>query len=186
MDENREIRAMLFSCLHLPPLPTVALQVERDEDRVTGDGVTSSHTLIGYMIEWVGLAKNHTLNTQRMLEQYAMLSQFRQELAGLDLGACTDESLYELYCHHTRLWLGCYTKAGKGTCFKPLDYVATGDRIHANMIDYCKAQFHHFTEGKETLTLEPSTTYRCMLRKCARWTQQAYSKDESASVEEVD
>lgn len=178
MDENREIRAMLFSCLHLPPLPAVMQQVERDEHVITGEGIESSHSLIGNLIEWVCMANDHTLNGQRMAQQMEMLARFRADLCGLDLGACSDEALYELYCHHTRLWLGCYTKAGLSVCFKPLDYVTNRDKIHRNMADYCKAQYHHFTEGAEKLALEDSVSYRDMLRRCAEWTREAYGRTE--------
>ena len=176
MDGNREIRAMLFSCLHLPPLPALMQQVECDEHRIIGEGVESSHALIGNLIEWMGMARDHTQDGQRMAQQFEMLARFRGDISGLDLGTCSDESLYELYCHHTRLWLGCYTKAGHATCFKPLDYVTNGDKFHRNMADYCKAQYHHFTEGRESLTLEASVPYRDMLRKCAEWTQAAYGQ----------
>lgn len=178
---------MLFSCLHLPPLPAVMLRMERDEDRVTGDDVESSHTLIGNLIEWVGLAKDQRLNGQRMLEQFAVLSRFRQDVCKLDLDTCSDEALYEMYCHHTRLWLDCYTKAGGSARFKPLEYVANGDKIHRNMVDYCKAQYHHFTEGGGELKLEPTVSYRELMRRCARWTQEAYREDGGKPpVEELD
>jgi hypothetical protein len=184
MDENREIRAMLFSCLHLPPLPVIMMQAERDEDRVRGECVESSHALIGNLIEWVRQANNQDANDARMQRQMAAFSRFQSNLLALDLAACSDESLYEFYCHHTRQWLDCYAKVGHTACFKPLEYVTSNDKLHRNAADYCKAQYHHFTEGKESLTLEATVPYRTMLRRCAEWTQTSYKSPETAERDE--
>lgn len=175
MDNNREIRAMIFSCLHLPPLPAVVSMVGRDDNVILEEGVESSHSLIGNMIEWVAMARDHAKDSERMQQQFALLGQFKEDLLRLDLENCTDQALYALYCDHTRRWLGCYAKIGD-TRFKPLEYVAGGDKLHANMRDYCKAQYFHSTEGK-TLTLEDSVSYRDMLRKCAEWMREAYKEE---------
>lgn len=171
MDNNREIRAMLFSCLHLPPLPAVVSKVARDDNLILEDSVESSHALIGNMIEWVAMARDHSNNGQRMQEQFALLAQFKEELLRLDPN-CTDEALFEFYCDHTRRWLGCYAKLGDGARFKPLEYVAVDDKIHRNMQDYCKAQHFHATEG-QTLQLAGSVPYAEMLRKCSEWMRAA-------------
>jgi len=176
MDNNREIRAMLFSCLHLPPLPAVVSKVSRDDNVILEDDVESSHTLIGNMIEWVALARDHSKDGERMLEQFALLAQFKEDLLKLDPN-CTDEELYSLYCDHTRRWLGCYSRLGDGAFFKPLDYVAANDKIHRNMQDYCKAQHFHATDG-QTLKLEASVPYADMLRKCAEWMREAHLADQ--------
>ena len=167
---------MLFSILHLPPLPAAVERVEQDENIVCGETAESSHALIGNLIEWVSLLKNHRRNGERMAEQLVLVSQFKAELLKLDLRACSDESLYDFYCHHTRRWVGCYVK-GLHMRFLPADYVSSNDKIHRNMVDYCKAQFHHFTEGREELSLEPTVRYLEMLRKCAEWGQAAFGQD---------
>lgn len=176
MDNNREVRAMLFSCLHLPPLPAVVGTVDRDENVLTGDGVESSHALIGNMIEWVALARDHSKDSERMLEQFALLSEFKEDLLRLDLGLCTGDELYRFYCDHTRKWLGCYAKLGSSAFFKPMDHVTVNDKIHRNMRDYCKAQHFHATDG-QTLQLADGVSYEDMLRKCAEWMREAYLSD---------
>ena len=154
MDNNREIRAMIFSVLHVPPLPAIMNVVDWDDNTVLEEGVESSHTLIGNMIDWIGAAKDHTKNQERMLEQFSVLAEFREDLLALNLERCTDEQLYNLYCSHTRKWLGCYSKLGATARFKPLEYVVVKDKIHKHMMDYCKAQYFHSKYGKETLALE--------------------------------
>jgi hypothetical protein len=180
MDGDREIRAMLFSCLHLPPLPIIMLEAARDEERVRGECVESSHALIGHLIEWRRQADRQEGGDARMQRQMAALSRFQSNLVALDLAACSDESLYEFYCHHSRAWLDCYADVGQSARFKPLEYVCTNDKLHRNMADYCKAQYHHFTEGRESLTLEATVPYRAMLRRCAEWTQTSYKADHNA------
>ena len=176
MDANREVRAMLFSCLHLPPLPAVVSRVGRDDNLILEDAVESSHGLIGNMIEWVALARDHAKDGQRMQEQFALLAQFKADLLGLDLDTCSDEALYGLYCDHTRRWLGCYAKFGDGARFMPVGHVAAGDRIHRNMQDYCKAQHFHATDG-QALHIETSVPYASMLRRCAEWMRHAFLAD---------
>ena len=167
MDNNRELRAMLLSCLHLPPLPAVMSRVGRDDGTFIDEAAESSHGLVGNLIEWAGCRGDQAANRTRMDLQLAALDRFKTELRALD-PAAPDEALYAFYCEHTRHWLACYTDAGARTRFMPLDYVATNDPIHRNMQDYCKAQHFHFTNGA-TLDLAGSTPYPAMLRKCAEW-----------------
>jgi len=172
MDTNREIRSMLFSCLHLPPLPAVVSRVG-DDNVILDEAVESSHVLIGGMIEWIAMASDHSKDGERMLEQFALLSEFKEDLLKLDLSS--DEALYSFYCDHTRRWLGCYTKSCNAF-FRPLDYVVANDKIHNNMRDYCKAQYFHCSEGK-TLQLADTVGYGDMLRKCAEWMKEGYLSD---------
>jgi hypothetical protein len=178
MDENRELRAMLFSVIHIPPLPSIVSRIDRDDMSVIDDSaVESSHSIIGSMLEWTAMANNQAANNNRMNMQSALLTQFRSDLNKLDLVKCSDEDLYNFYCYHTRAWLNTYSKVGNMMCFKPLDYVLNNDKTHQNMRGYTKAQYHLFTDGKETLELEDSVQYADLLRKCAQWTKEAYASE---------
>ena len=174
MDSHREIRAMLFSVLHLPPLPAVVSKVDRDDNSVLNDSETeSSHSLLGSLIDWCAIAQDHRRNADRMKEQYALLEQFKNDLTGLDLPNCGAEDIYGLYCHHTRLWIGSYCKLGESIRFKPFSDVLHNDKLHKNMCDYAKAQYYHLSEGKDSLELDPDTvTYSDLLRKCSQWTRE--------------
>jgi hypothetical protein len=176
MDENRELRAMLFSVIHIPPLPSIVSRLDREDNSVVDDAaVESSHSIIGSMLEWTAMANNQTANTNRMNMQNALLTQFRSDLEKIDPVSCPVEDLYNFYCYHTRAWLNTYSTLGNMMRFKPLEYVLNNDKTHQNMRGYTKAQFHLFTDGKETLELEDSVTYPDLLRKCAQWTKEAYA-----------
>jgi hypothetical protein len=176
MDENRELRAMLLSLLHLPPLPVTVNLVERGDHTIINDQHTeSSHAIICNLIEWVAMMNVGTLNNKRMREQMSLQAQFHDELRNMDL-SLSDEALYNFFCHHTRLWLNSYTSQGDSIRFKPLDCVSPGDRVHAALLDYAKAQYHHFKEGNETLDIESSLSFAQILRKCAEWSKE-WNKD---------
>ena len=178
MDDNRELRAMLFSVIHIPPLPSIVSRVDREDNSVVDDSaVESSHSIIGSMLEWTAMANNNAANNNRMNMQCALLAQFRSDLGKLDPLNCPVEDLYNFYCHHTRVWLNSYSTVGNMMRFKPLDYVLNNDKTHQNMRGYTKAQYHLFTDGKETLELEDSVSYADLLRKCAQWTKEAYEME---------
>jgi hypothetical protein len=174
MDGHREIRAMLFSVLHLPPLPAVVSKVDREDSTVLSDSeAESSHSLLGSLIDWCAIATDHRKNGERMLEQFELLAKFKEELKTLDTENCDIEDIYNFYCTHTRLWIGCYCKLGETVRFKPLCDVLNKDKLHRNMCDYTKAQYYHFTDGKESLELDADTAvYSEVLRKCATWTKE--------------
>jgi hypothetical protein len=178
MDENRELRAMLFSVIHIPPLPSIVSRLDSEDMSVVDDSaVESSHSIIGSMLEWTAMANNQAANNNRMNMQSALLTQFRSDLNKLDLVKCPDADLYNFYCYHTRAWLNTYSTVGNMMRFKPLDYVLNNDKTHQNMRGYTKAQYHLFTDGKETLELEDSVQYPDLLRKCAQWTKEAYAAE---------
>ena len=174
MDGHREIRAMLFSVLHLPPLPAVVSKVDRDDNTVLNDQETeSSHSLLGNLIDWCSIAQDHRRNGERMEKQFALLSEFKEDLRALDLNNCDIGDIYSLYCKHTRLWIGCYCMLGDSVRFKPMCDIMNNDKIHKNMCDYSKAQYYHLKDGKETLDLDQDTAvYSDLLRKCAQWTRE--------------
>lgn len=181
MDENRELRAMLFSVIHIPPLPSIVSRLDREDNSVVDDSaVESSHSIIASMLEWVAMANNHAANHNRMNMQCALLSQFRLDLCSLNPLTCPIADLYNFYCHHTRAWLNTYSKVGNMLCFKPLDYVLINDKTHQNMRGYTKAQYHLFTDGKECLELEDSVPYGELLRKCAQWTKETFEAKAAA------
>jgi hypothetical protein len=185
MDDNRELRAMLFSVIHIPPLPSIVSKVDRDDNSVIDDeAVESSHSIIGSMLEWTAMANNQTANNNRMNMQGSLLAQFRLDLSKLDPVNCPAADLYNFYCHHTRMWLNTYSTVGSMMRFKPLDYVLNGDKTHQNMRGYTKAQYHLFTDGKETLELEDSVSYIDLLRKVAQWTKEAYESEINQEIEE--
>ena len=168
--DNRELRAMLLSAIHLPPLPAI---VNRMEGEMIGEETfESSHALLGGAVDWAASAGNQAANCDRMLRQFQLLAQFRSDLSQVDMD--NYEDIYNLYCDHTRRWLGCYLDQGKFTLFKPLDSVTVGDKVHANMLDYTKAQYFHFYE--KDLDVDPASSYRFMLRKCAIWTKKDFQK----------
>jgi len=182
MDENRELRAMLFSVIHIPPLPSIVSRLDREDNTVIDESaVESSHSIIGSMLEWTAMANNQAANTNRMGMQNMLLAQFRSDLRKLDPTNCPVEDLYNFYCHHTRAWLNTYSTLGNMMRFKPIDYVLNNDKTHQNMRGYTKAQYHLFTDGKETLELEDSVTYADLLRKCAQWTKQAYEEEDNTT-----
>lgn len=182
MDDNREIRSMLFSVIHIPPLPAIVSKVDRDDNTVIDDeAVESSHSIIGSMLEWTAMANNQAANDARMRLQCALMSRFKADLARIDPANCPAEDLYNFYCEHTRAWTNTYSKIGSSLCFKPLDYVLNNDKTHQNMRGYTKAQYHLFTDGKETLELEDSVPYAELLRKVALWTKEAYEIDQRES-----
>ena len=179
MDDNREIRSMLFSVIHIPPLPAIVSKVDRDDNTVLDDeAVESSHSIIGSMLEWTAMVNNQAANDARMRLQFGLMSRFKSDLARIDPAKCPAEDLYNFYCEHTRAWTNTYSKIGSSLCFKPLDYVLNNDKTHQNMRGYTKAQYHLFTDGKETLELEDSVPYAELLRKVALWTKEAYESDQ--------
>ena len=177
MDDNRELRAMLFSVIHIPPLPSIVSRMDDENSVLDAAAVESSHSIIGSMLEWTAMANNNAANVSRMNAQCALLAQFRSDLARLDPLSCPAEDLYNFYCHHTRVWLNSYSAVGNMMRFKPLDYVLNNDKTHNNMRGYTKAQYHLFTDGEETLKLEDSVSYPELLRKCAQWTKEAYAAE---------
>lgn len=176
MDNNREIRSMIFSVIHLPPLPAIVTRIDREDNTVLEeDAVESSHSVIGSMIEWTAMANNQAANDNRMRRQCALLSQFREDLSRIDPLKCPAEDLYNFYCYHTRAWINTYSNLGSTMLFKPVDYVIPNDKMHQNMCGYTKAQNHIFTDGENTLEIAQGTSYVDLLRMCAKWTKEAYS-----------
>ena len=186
MDENRELRSMLFSVIHLPPLPAIVSRVDSENNRVLDDeAVESSHSIIGSMLEWTAMANNQAANDARMKMQLALIGKFKSDLARLSPLTCPAEDLYNFYCHHTRAWLNTYSSIGSALLFKPLDYVLNNDKSHQNMQGYTKAQYHIFTDGEKTLALDETVTFTDLLRKCAQWTKEAYEADQTVFNESI-
>lgn len=185
MDNNRELRSMLFSVIHLPPLPAIVSRLDREDCTVLDDdAVESSHSILGSMLEWTAMAKNQAANADRMSLQCALFARFKEDLSRLDPAKCKAEDLYSFYCQHTRAWTNSYSSAGNMLRFKPLDYVVHNDKTHQNMRGYTKAQYHLFTDGQETLDLDDSVPFVELLRRCAQWTKEAYDIDASAKISE--
>lgn len=172
MDNNRELRSMIFCAIHLPPLPAVVARIDRDDNTVMdNDAVESSHSIIGSMMEWSAMANNDKANTARLLAQTEHFDKFKAEMMNMDLNSCSSEALYDFYGRHTRQWLNTYSKVGNTLCFKPLDYVVNNDKTHQNMQGYTKAQHCLFTGQRDGLSLSKSISYADMMRKCAQWTK---------------
>jgi hypothetical protein len=163
---------MLLSLLHLPPLPVTVNLVERDDNTVINDQHTeTSHAIICNLIEWMAAMDVQSINNKRMGQQMGLQASFQSELRSLDLNA-SDETLYGFFCHHTRLWLNSYTEQGNTIRFKPIDSVSPGDRVHTALLDYAKAQYHHFKQGEETLDIDSKLPFIKILRKCAEWSKE--------------
>lgn len=169
-DANRELRSMMLSLLHLPPLPAVVMAVERDDNVILStDATEPSHTILASLIEWVAVMDNSRKNSERMLAQMGLQAQFHEALAKLPEDT-SDEALYNFYCHHTRLWANAYTPLGNRMFFKPLDSIVVGDKVHTLMLSYAKAQYQHFAEAE--LEISEKISYIDMLRKCAEWSKE--------------
>jgi len=172
MDENRELRAMLLSVLHLPPLPVTVNLVERDDNCIIDDQHTeTSHAILANLIEWVAVLNIQSINNKRLQQQMSLQQQFHSELRSIPPNT-PDEALYEFFCHHTRLWINLYTPQGDTIRFKPIDSVSPGDTVHAALLDYAKAQYHHFKEGNETLDIDSKLSFMDIIRKCAEWSKE--------------
>jgi hypothetical protein len=171
-DANRELRAMMFSLLHLPPLPAIVCALEREDNTVLStDNAESSHSILASLVEWCAIMDNQKLNSERMMAQMALQNMFHDQLRGIDLDGPI-ESIYNFYCHHTRLWANCYTPLGNKLLFKPIEDIAVNDRVHSSMLSYAKAQYHHFKDGKEELQISDSLGYAEILRECAKWSRE--------------
>lgn len=174
MDNNRELRSMIFCTIHLPPLPAVVARIDRDDNTVIDDdAVESSHSIIGSMMEWSAMANNEKANTARLMAQTKHFENFKEEMLNMDLNSCTPEVLYDFYGRHTRQWLDTYSKVGNTLCFKPLHYVVNNDKTHQNMQGYTKAQHCLFTGQRDALSLSNSASYADLMRKCAQWTKES-------------
>ena len=171
-DANRELRAMLLSLLHLPPMPAIVAVLDREDSTVLStEHSESSHSILASLIEWTAVLDNTRLNNERMMAQTALQAQFHAELAKL-APDCSDEAVYGFYCHHTRLWANAYTPIANRMLFKPLDSISVGDKVHTSMLSYAKAQYHHLTDGREELKIADSLPYITILRKCAEWSRE--------------
>jgi len=169
-DTNRELRSMLLSLLHLPPLPAVVMAVEREDNTILStDESEPSHSIIASLIEWMAVMDDKRVNQERMAAQVLLQAQFQEELGRMGADVA-DEALYNFYCHHTRLWANAYTPLGNRMLFKPLDSIAVGDKTHALMLSYAKAQYQHFKEAE--LEISDRLPFIDMLRKCAEWSRE--------------
>lgn len=168
-DANRELRSIMLSLLHLPPLPTVVTALDREDFTILNtDHTESSHTIIASLLEWMATLDNNRLNGERMMAQTALHNSFQEQLAKIDLDGPI-EAIYNFYCHHTRLWVNCYTPAGNRLLFKPIESVCVGDNVHLAMLSYAKAQYHYFKDGNEELQICDKLSFADILRKCAEW-----------------
>ena len=168
-DANRELRSMMCSLLHLPPMPAIVCSIDREDNTLLStDKTESSHTLIASLIEWMAVMDNVKLNNERMIAQITLQKMFHAQLESLNLSGPI-EDIYNFYCHHTRLWVNSYTPIGQNLLFKPIDTITVGDKIHSTMLSYAKAQYHLFKDGKEELSIDDSISYADVLRKCAQW-----------------
>jgi hypothetical protein len=169
-DANRELRSMMLSLLHLPPMPAIVTAMEREDSTILSTDVEeSSHTILATLIEWMAVMDNPRVNAKRMVEQVALQVKFHESLAELDLD-CKAGALYEFYCHHTRQWANAYTPMGGRMLFKPLDSIHAGDKVHSAMLSYAKAQYQHF-KGSE-LEICDKLPFIEILRKCAQWSRE--------------
>ena len=164
---------MLFSVLHLPPLPALVHKVDEDDHSlVVGEKTESSHSLLGNMLDWCAVSQDHDKNMERMAAQVRCVNNFMNELMQLDsevdLRTCNINRIYDLYCRHTREWFWCYGKRmGDQLYTRPWDYVVVGDKVHKNMCDYTKAQFYHMTLGNSRVFVDEKTSYGELMRQCA-------------------
>jgi hypothetical protein len=168
VDGNREVRAMLFTMLHLTPLPVIVNRMDSEDGRVLSDAaVTTSFDLIANLIEWMTAMDNPRENHKRMHRQMQAHKDFCDDISKLNT---TDppERIYNFYCRHTLAWIHCYSQS-LTVHFMPADYVINGDKTHAIMLDYAKGHRHWQTDGKELWILSDNLSYLHMLRQCAVW-----------------
>ena len=171
MDNNRELRSMIFCAIHLPPLPAVVSRLDSEDNTVLdSEACESSHSIIGSMMEWSAMANNEKTNNERLKSQKELLNAFKKELAGMDLDTCKAEELYDFYGRHTRQWLNTYSTVGNMLRYKPLDYMVNNDKTHQNMLGYTKAQHRLYTTG-QAFAVPAGTPYAGLMRQCAKWTK---------------
>lgn len=181
---------MLFSVLHLPPLPTLVFAVDREDNTIIdNNAVESSHTIIASLIEWYAVMNDKDLNMKRMAKQVKCLNEFNAELQKLEPD-CPAEDLYQFYVEHTRKWVETYFNGYK-MFFKNADFVVVGDKMHKTMLDYSKAQYWHFTDGAASLDISENVPYLELLKKCAAWAQEGQKQnqedqEDTQTNEEID
>lgn len=180
MSEAREIRSMIFSSLHLPPMPTVVQQIDRDDNSVIDhEAVQSSHDIIACLIDFAMANCSPQENNKRQMDQLLLHYQFYEHLDSIqNIDSITDEDLYQLYADHTRHWIRAYTKNRNNhfAAIKGYDYVAQNDKIHLQTIEYAKAQSLINSDGRCRLEVDTSVPYLSLLRMCAK-----YAKESSIS-----
>jgi hypothetical protein len=186
MDNNRELRSMIFCAIHLPPLPAVVSKLDSEDNTIMdSEACESSHSIIGSMMEWSAMANNDKTNTERLARQTELMKAFKNELAGIDLDKCKAEELYNFYSRHTRQWLNTYSTVGNMLRFKPLDYMVNNDKTHQNMMGYTKAQ-HRLYAAEQPFAVPLGTPYAGLMRQCAKWTKVCMLSDgkESGNMNE--
>ena len=47
MDDNRELRAMLFSVIHIPPLPSIVSRLDREDYSIVDDSAVADVIVTG-------------------------------------------------------------------------------------------------------------------------------------------
>ena len=189
-DANRELRSMMLSLLHLPPLPCIMTQLDGEDNTVLStDQVGSSHTLLASIIEWAARMDNTAVNNERLIMQIALQERFHQELIDLNLDGPI-ETIYNFYCHHTRDWVYAYVPSADTVnklIFKPVDSICVGDKIHKHILSYAKAQYHYYKKGDDIPDIPDSLSFGDLLRKCAKlsreWNKEI--KESNASVEPI-
>jgi hypothetical protein len=82
----------------------------------------------------------------------------------------------QFYCAQTRRWVDTYAPMGHTLRFKPVGYVAKGDKIHKGMQGYAKAQCMLFERGESEESNIDSMDYVGILRLCARVTFDGFAK----------
>lgn len=182
MAENREILSMYFSSLHLPPLPMIAQKIDGEDNSVIDDeAVESSHDVLAGLMSFTCSNMTPRDHNERQMHQLKLQHDFYGEVNDIeDIDSMPDAEIYDLYARHTREWMRAYTRKLNNhyASFKPYDYVANGDKIHAQMQSYAKAQCFLHTNGKTEVQLESSVPYLSMMRMCAKYSHPKWLEQE--------
>lgn len=188
MSANREIHSMIFSSLHLPPMPVVVQQIDRDDSSVVSDhAVESSHDILAGLMDYASGNMSPRENNNRKALQMELVYNFYEELESIpDPDSLSDEAVYQFYAKHTQAWMRAYTMKLNNhlASFKPYDYVAVGDKIHAQTQEYAKAQCYLTSEGKSEVEIDPRVPYCSVLRMCAKILKSLEIADEPSEQQE--
>ena len=140
-DPNRELRTMVLLTLPYPPLPVLATQLEKDDGRLHGDKLTTSHAFIARALEEALVRDSIPENKKRKERQQDVFQRFLHTMA-VEGFSCLPERLYQIYCQFTLEHLSTYFPEGHpiDIRFEPLSSITKGDKAHTKMAEFMASQ----------------------------------------------
>lgn len=142
---------MVLVALPYPPLPVRVGKVAANEFKIEGDSVVSTHDLLAQLIN-ACVAKNDQLfNKEREKKQRMVLQEFLHRLGCGGFDWTDPKVLFQFYCEFNYKHIATYFQTDKGekfpeVNFMPFEYMSIGDKHHAKLCEYFKAQGVLFEE----------------------------------------